>query len=217
MCGRYNLRANQRELSDLFGVYVPALSPRFNIAPTQQVLSIRLTEGSREAAMLRWGLVPIWSKDPKSGPPLINARGDTVREKPSFRSAFKARRCLVPASGFYEWQTIGAGKQPYHITMTDGLPFAIAGLWEHWHGGDKVIESCTLITTSANALMEPFHDRMPVIVAPDDFDTWLAGEPDAAATLLRPFDPDAMTAHPVSTIVNNARNESPECVKPIEG
>lgn len=216
MCGRYNLRSNQRELSDLFGTFVPELSPRFNIAPTQQVLSIRMNDGEREAAMLRWGLVPVWSKDPKAGPPVINARAESVREKPTFRSAFKARRCLIPVTGFYEWQSIGTGKQPYHITMTTSTPFAIAGLWECWNGDGKSVESCTLITTSANTLMEPFHDRMPIIVAQNDFDIWLTGDPDAAATLLRPFDPDAMTAHPVSTIVNNAWNESPDCVKPLE-
>lgn len=147
MCGRYNLRSNRHLLADLFGVLgIPSLSPRWNIAPTQQVLSIRLKDSTREGVLMRWGLVPSWSKDPKAGAPLINARSESVREKPSFRSAFKARRCLVPASGFYEWQTIGAGKQPYHITMADGQPFAIAGLWEHWHGDDNVwcIADCSV-------------------------------------------------------------------------
>ena len=131
---------------------MPVLTPRFNIAPTQQVLSIRFADGRREAAVVRWGLVPSWSKAPKWAP-LINARAESVREKPAFRSAFKTRRCLVPASGFYEWQTSGGGKQPYHITMANREPFALAGLWECWSGDGKALESCTLITTTANQLL----------------------------------------------------------------
>lgn len=199
----------------MFGVLIPSLSPRFNIAPTQQVLSIRLADATREAALMRWGLVPSWSKDPKAGPPLINVRAETVREKPAFRSAFKTRRCLIPTTGFYEWQKAGTAKQPFHITMTDGQPFAFGGLWEHWHRDDQSIESCTIITTTASEMMATLHDRMPVIVPPDDYERWLGGTADDAAELLQPFTADALTAYPVSTIVNSSRNESPECVKPM--
>jgi len=217
MCGRYNLRATPSEIAEIFAVLrVPDFVPRYNIAPTQQVLSIRLVEPSkiRQADMLRWGLVPFWSKDPKSGPPLINARADTVRTKPAFRAAFKSRRCLVPMSGFYEWSTVGTTKQPYHIAMKDDRPFAIAGLWESWTGDGKTVESVTMITTDPNEVLQPFHDRMPVVIAPAEYDTWLSGTPDEAADLMKPYDPRAMHAVAVSTVVNNARNETPDCLTP---
>lgn len=191
--------------------------PRYNIAPTTQVVAVRLVEPSkiRQADMLRWGLVPFWSKDPKAGPPMINARADTVRTKPSFRSAFKARRCLMPMSGFYEWSTIGKAKQPYHVEMKDRRPFAVAALWESWGKDDNVVESCALITTDPNPLMAEFHDRMPVIVPPEEYDRWLQGTPDEAAELLTSYPAEKMTAVPVSTIVNSVRNDVPECIEPL--
>ena len=210
MCGRYTLRTSAKELAEVFRVLdAPEISPRFNIAPTQLVLAVR-QNGAREFAQLRWGLVPAWADDPKIGYRMINARAESIATKPSFRNAFKSRRCLVVADGFYEWQKTDAKtKQPYLIHMKDDRPFAFAGLWEHWDHGDKPIESCTIITTEANELMRPLHDRMPVIVAPDEYDRWLK---DGPIELLRPFPPEKMEAYPVSTIVNSPRNEKSECV-----
>jgi putative SOS response-associated peptidase YedK len=168
--------------------------------------------------MLRWGLVPPWAEDQKIGNRLINARAETAAGKPSFRAAFKRRRCLVPADGFYEWQKVGRAKQPYYIRLKDGAPFAFAGLWEHWQGADgEIIESCTLLTTEANDLMRPIHERMPVMLKPEDFGRWLdrdapAGK--ALAALLCPYPAEAMTAYPVSAHVNNPRNDGPACVAP---
>lgn len=216
MCGRYNLRSMPADVAALLGVDMPDYRPRYNISPTQLVIAVRQPEKRREAATFRWGMIPPWSKDPKSGPPLINARSETVREKPTFRAAFKKRRCLIPLDGFYEWKRDGKEKQPFNITMRDKKPFALAGLWECWNGDGKSIESCAIVTTTANELMATIHDRMPVIVHPADFDEWLAGDPDEAAALMRPFEAEAMTAYPVSSIVNNARNEVPECVTPLE-
>lgn len=216
MCGRYNLRSFPADIARLFGLMdFPAFHPRFNIAPTQLVIAVRQPDRTREAGIFRWGFIPSWAKDEKSGPPLINARAETVREKPMFRAAFKSRRCLIPVDGFYEWKRDGKAKQPFNITMRDRKPFALAGLWESWSGNGKSIDSCAIVTTTANELMQTIHDRMPVIVHPGDFDQWLGGEPDGAAELLRPFASDEMAAYPVSTIVNNARNEVPECVEPI--
>jgi putative SOS response-associated peptidase YedK len=154
---------------------------------------------------------------------MINARSETVTEKPAFRAAFKRRRCLVPANGFYEWQKQGKGKQPFYITTPDGAPFAIAGLWEYWEGADgSALESCTLLTTSANALMAPLHDRMPVIVAPEDYTQWLGTGRDETPQalsqlqhLLRPYADDGLVAYPVSTYVNNARNEGADCIQAL--
>jgi putative SOS response-associated peptidase YedK len=216
MCGRYNLRSNQRQLAELFGIAdFPEFAQRWNIAPTQTILTVR-AGGTTRPAFLRWGLVPFWSKDPKAGPPLINARSETVREKPSFRAALKSRRCLIPASGFYEWKRDGKTKQPFHIGVADWRPFAFAGLWETWNKGPEPVESCCIVTTDANDLMRTIHDRMPVIVDPADFDEWLSGEPDAAAELLRPFPPDAMIAYATNPVVNNARNDAPECIEPLD-
>jgi putative SOS response-associated peptidase YedK len=186
----------------------------------------------RDLTMMRWGLVPSWSKDPKSGPPLINARADTVATKPTFRSAFRSRRCLIPADGFYEWQktdttmnSAGYGsrpiKQPFHIRLNPDHPFAFAGLWERWEGADSsAIESCTIITTDANDLLRPIHDRMPVILHEEDYDRWLdPNESDAKQleSLLRPFPPEEMTAYPIGLFVNNARNDSLQCIAPGDG
>jgi len=217
MCGRYTLRTSPADLAEIFAVLrEPEIRPRYNIAPTQQVLVVRQPEEEREFALLRWGLIPSWAKDKKIASSLINARADTVATKPSFRSAFKKRRCLIVADGFYEWHRTDDGKQPYHFTMTDGKPFAFAGLWEHWHQGDETIESCSIITTDANELMEPLHNRMPVILPRDAYDVWLDCDVPGAEVekLLVPYPAKAMTATPVSTVVNNARNETHECLFP---
>jgi putative SOS response-associated peptidase YedK len=223
MCGRYTLRSDLKRLARLFQVEevrLPLFDPRYNVAPSQDVLAVREIDGRRELVELKWGLVPRWSKDPTIGYRMINARSETVAEKPSFRSAFKSRRCLIPADGFYEWKKTGAKtRQPYFIHLNDDQPFAFAGLWEYWQGDGEVIESCALCTTEANELMRPLHDRMPVILPAESYAQWL--DPDnqateALANLLEPFPAQAMAAHPVSTYVNKPANQGPECVQPIE-
>ena len=202
----------------------PLLAPRYNIAPTQPVAIVRVDPDrslmlpQREWTHVVWGLIPGWAKDPSIGARLINARSETAADKPSFRAAMKYRRCLVPADGFYEWQKVPGGKQPMFIHRMNHAPFAIAGLWERWTSPDgSLIESCTLLTTEPNAMMAGIHNRMPVILDPVDYAMWLdAGhvKPDAVQHLLRPCPDDWLTAYPVSTVVNNARNETPACVEP---
>jgi len=198
----------------------PDLMPRYNVAPTQQVAAIRLNPetGTRQLSMFRWGLVPSWADDPKIGYGMINARAESVAMKPAYRSAFKKGRCLVIADGFYEWKKAGAKKQPYLIQLRDNEPFAFAGLAEHWHLGDDTIDSCTIITTEPNELMEGIHDRMPVILPSEDYDLWL--DPDfhgqgKLLEMLMPYPAEEMKAFPVSTVVNNPRNESRECVEAV--
>ena len=181
---------------------------------------IRQDGKSRQLSLMRWGLVPTWSKDPKAGPPLINARSETIATKPSFRTAFKRRRCLIPADGFYEWQKKADSKTkiPHYIRMAKDRAFAFAGLWETWHGTDgSALDSCTIVTTEANDLMRPLHDRMPVILPEESFAQWLDPKnenvPELEA-LLRPYSAVEMTAFPISTLVNSPRNERPECILP---
>jgi putative SOS response-associated peptidase YedK len=219
MCGRFTLRTPARDLVEIFELLrEPELSPRYNIAPTQNVAVIRQDGKSRELSLMRWGLVPSWSKDPKAGPPLINARAETVATKPSFRTAFKRRRCLIPADGFYEWQkqVDSKTKIPHYIRMAKDRPFAFAGLWDHWrHGEGEPLESCTIVTTEANELMRPLHDRMPVILPEENYAQWLDPKNEdlrALESLLRPYPPGEMTAFPISTLVNSPRNERPECI-----
>ena len=226
MCGRFTLTAPSDQVASLFDLpQEPVVVPRYNIAPTQPVAVVRMNSQNvaRDWALTYWGLIPSWSKDPSIGARMINARSETVTEKPAFRAAFKRRRCLVPANGFYEWQKQGKGKQPFYITTPDGAPFAIAGLWEYWEGADgSALESCTLLTTSANALMAPLHDRMPVIVAPEDYTQWLGSGRDETPQalsqlqhLLRPYTDDGLVAYPVNTYVNNARNEGADCIQAL--
>src|SRR3954451_21977496 len=218
MCERYTLTARRRaiaaafDLDDFF-----ELPPRYNIAPTQWVPAVRFdSEGcGREVTALKWGLIPPWVEEPGIGNRLINARAETVAERPAFRSAFRQRRCLLAADGFYEWKR-GDGRTPYYFRLKDGGPFAFAGLWERWEKGEEPIESCTLITTPANGLVGPVHDRMPVILKPEDYARWLdpeEGRPVALARLLAP-PPDAwLDAYPVSKRVNDPRNEGPRCIE----
>lgn len=222
MCGRYTQRAKLKQLAELFKLFdaiADSIVPRYNIAPSQDVLAIRETD-SRELVELKWGLVPSWAKDPKIGNRMINARGETVREKPSFRSAFKRRRCLVPADGFYEWKKTGAKtKQPFFVHLKHDQPFAFAGLWEHWEGDGEIIESCTIITTDANELMKPIHERMPVILPVEAYDEWLDPENQATEDLPRllvPYPTDEMEAHRISTYVNSPRNQGLECIEEVE-
>ena len=193
---------------------LPIFTPRYNIAPTQQVLAIRQRGEVREAVELQWGLIPSWADDPKIGNRLINARADTVATKPAFRQAFKRRRCLILADGFYEWQKVGKAKQPYLIHRPDDQPFAFAGLWERWKGNDLVIESCTIITTEANDTLQPLHDRMPVILDEQDHDRWLDSDADAEA-LLRPAPDELLETYPVSTQVNKPAQAGPELIERI--
>jgi putative SOS response-associated peptidase YedK len=218
MCGRFALIVDASVLADVFDVDPPRqLVPRFNIAPTQTIPIIRSTsQGSRECAMVRWGLVPSWAKDETIGSRMINARGETVAEKPSFRSAVTTRRCLVPADGFFEWVRTAEGKQPHFIHFVDRRTFAFAGLWERWRkGGSGQLETCTIITTRPNELVSRLHDRMPVIVPPERHDEWLKPAPlvpQRLQDLLAPHPHGDMEAYPVSTHVNNPRNEGPECI-----
>lgn len=220
MCGRYTLRADLSQISRIFQLQGgPTLSPRYNIAPTQEVAAVRWDRDhhQRELTLLRWGLIPAWAKDAKIGNRMINARAETIAEKPSFRNAFRKRRCLILADGFYEWQKIDGKKQPYFIHRPDDQPFAFAGLWEDWKQGEADIQSCTIITTTANAVMAPLHDRMPVILSSENYPLWLDPEfpnRDALQELLRPCDPQLLETYPVSTVVNSPRNESPQCVEP---
>jgi len=219
MCGRFTLFEADKILSKEFGVSgAPPLSPRYNIAPSQPVTAVRATStgSGREFALLRWGLIPSWSKDPAIGNRLINARAETVQEKPSFRNAFRRHRCLIPTNGFYEWQRQERGKQPYFVRMRDERLFAFAGLWDRWESPDKrVIETCTILTTAANTVLAPIHDRMPVIVPPEEYARWLDTAPQntgSLATLLVPFPPEEMLAFPVSSRVNAPSNDDEGCI-----
>ena len=221
MCGRFTLSQPAEAIASSFQLNeVPTLEPRYNIAPTQRVPTVlQKTGGDRQFQMLRWGLIPSWAKDLAMGAKLINARGETVAEKPSFRSAFRHRRCLIIADGFYEWQRLEGKKQPFYFRLHNGQPFAFAGLWEHWQDPEgEAIESCTIVTTEANKLLQPIHDRMPVILDPKDYDLWLDPtfqNPEQLKQLLQPLSSEAMTSYPVSTKVNNPANNTPECVNSL--
>lgn len=220
MCGRYTL-SDPGDLLDELGVTAaPSLSPRYNIAPTQEVLAVRQEGDDRLAVGLRWGLIPYWAKDAAIGNRMINARSETVAEKPSFKHALKRRRCLIPADGFYEWvKTSAKGpKQPYHIHFEGHRPFVFAGLWEVWKKGPEPIESCTVLTTDANEEIRPVHHRMPVILEGDKRDAWLdpsIEDSDLLSTLLGPLPDGSLQLTPVSTRVNSPRNDVPECLEPV--
>jgi putative SOS response-associated peptidase YedK len=219
MCGRFNLRVTPEQLQQFFDLLQPMeVSPRFNIAPTQTTVVCRQNQtGHRELVPLQWGLIPSWAKEARLGASLINARGETVAEKPSFRSAFRKRRCLIPMSGFYEWRREGKMKRPFHIHHADDSLFAVAGLWEAWDKADQPIESFSIITTSANSTMAPIHNRMPVVLEPELFDAWLdpRSEPEFLTALLQPSEWTGFETVEVSPVVNNARHESPDCLQTV--
>jgi putative SOS response-associated peptidase YedK len=220
MCGRYTLTVPVEILAEEFGVTgpLPEVPPSYNIAPTQEVAAVLTDDGERRLEMLRWGLIPSWADDPGIGSRMINARSETVPEKPSFRRAFRERRCLILADGFYEWKRTNDGKQPYYIRMEGGRPFAFAGLWESWRGGREEIRSCTILTTEANDRVSNIHHRMPVILAPEDHELWLdpdVREADPLLPLLAPYPDDVMEAYPVSRFVNRPTNDDPRCVEPL--
>ena len=218
MCGRFSLITPPEEIASYFNAQVAFdLEPRYNIAPGQPILAIRLSEQQhREAAMLHWGLIPHWAEDASIGYKMINARAETVAEKPSFRDAYRKRHCLIPVSGFYEWKGNGRQKLPYYFYRQDEEPFALAGLWEQWHNAqnNQVIESCTIITNSANSLVAPVHHRMPVVIEQPEIDQWLDTAHNSADLLLS-RDWSGFEAMAVSTYVNRAENEGPECLQPI--
>src|SRR3569623_1132848 len=226
MCGRFTRskdyfshHADQRAFLDQLGLDFSApIAPSYNVAPTQQIAAVRAGENDKhEPVTLRWGLVPGWADDLSIGSRMINARADTVATKPAYRNAFKKRRCLIVADGFYEWQKTGKAKHPFLVRLKGGKPFCFAGLWERWNKGEAPVETCTIITTDANKLMEPIHDRMPVILPPDAYNLWLdvaVQEPERLMPLLRPYADAELEALPVSTLVNSPKNNSPECVEP---
>ena len=228
MCGRFTQRFSWRQIHALLSLDGPApnLRPRYNLAPSQSAAVVRTEDGERRLSMLRWGLIPGWAKDPSIGNKLINARSETARTKLSFRSAFARRRCLVPADGFYEWTREGTVRQPWLIAPRDGAILTFAGLWEHWRVPDgltlrgslaerragDVVETFTILTTEANRTMRALHHRMPVILAPETVDTWLAGND----VPLGPAPEDLLAMHLVSTRVNSPRHDDAECIAPLK-
>lgn len=228
MCGRYRLTATERYIADHFNLdSEPQWSPRYNIAPGQPVPAVRQNakHPRREWALMRWGLIPYWAKDPSIGFRTINARAEAVVEKPAFREAIRKRRCLVPADAFYEWQKLGAkDKQPFNIGMKDGALFAFAGLWERWRNPEdkspdaQPIETLTILTTAANQLVAAVHDRMPVILRPEDYDQWLdpgVTDPERVTGMLQPFDARQMKKYPVGRRVGKVENDDAECAEEI--
>ena len=218
MCGRYELHTHPAALALAFGLaHPPSLTARYNIAPMQMVPIVRRNAaGERELVQVRWGLVPRWSKDPSIGARMINARAETVAERPAFRNAYLRHRCLVPADGFYEWRRTAHGKQPMRIARTDGEPFGMAGLYERWLSPDgEVLDTCTIVTTEANARLRGIHDRMPVIVPPPQYERWLdAADPDVS-DLCAPAPEELMRAHAVSPRVNAVRNDDAALIEPV--
>jgi len=223
MCGRFVTIIPPEILAEIFRfIEAPRLEPRYNVAPTQKVGVVRCfgdDTGHNRFDLLRWGLVPSWSKDLSFGSHLINARSETVAEKPTFRHAIKHRRCIVPTSGFYEWSHDGSKKQPYYIQLADRSPMCLAGLWESWKAPDgSELETFSILTTTANELITPIHDRMPVILASDTFDLWLSHtmhDPEQLKPLYQPFPAAEMTAYKVPDLVNNTRFDSPACIAQV--
>ncbi len=232
MCGRYSLTTPMEAVRRHFDFPErPNLPLRVNIAPSQEVAAVRLGEGevgARHLVWLRWGLIPSWAKEPGIGSRMINARAETIAEKPAFRAAFRRRRCLIPADGFYEWKTERGRKQPYRIALESGAPFAFAGLWERWDGpkggaeegvaGAGAVESCTIVTTEANERLQAIHHRMPVILAPEAYDLWLDPEaPGAQAqALLGPAPSEWFTCFRVSPKINSPAHDDPALIEPLD-
>jgi putative SOS response-associated peptidase YedK len=222
MCGRFTLTTPAETLAEAFGLdEMPDLGPRWNIAPTQAVAAVRrIPAGApRSMSLLRWGLVPAWSREPRGRTLLINARAETLIDKPAFRDAFERRRCLIPADGFYEWRNAGSEKEAYLVRRADGRPFAFAGLWEPPVDRDPGVEgTCTIVTTDPNEALKDIHDRMPVILSPEDWNRWLDPEMRRVSALrpvLRPCPAEALTLTRVGPAVNNAGNETPDCAQPL--
>jgi putative SOS response-associated peptidase YedK len=219
MCGRYAITSAPEAIRALFGyLEQPNFPPRYNVAPTQPVPIVRLSEGVRSFALVRWGLIPAWVKDPRTFSLIINARGESVIERPAFRNAMQRRRCLFPTDGFYEWRLEGGTKRPYFVRARAGGPLAFAGLWETWMGPDgEEMETAAIVTTHANRTLTPLHDRMPVVIAPEAFDFWLdcrKVDAETATALMAPAPEQLLEAYEVSPAVNRATNDSPELIEP---
>lgn len=221
MCGRFSLSTTAASIQEHFSLpNIPVLTPRYNIAPSQNVAVVRQSPETkqRELVKMRWGLIPPWAKDMKIGYSLINARAETVDEKPSFRPAFQKRRCLIVADGFYEWSHEQKKKQPFYIRMNDASLFGFAGLWETWSDpGGSIIESCTILTTAANELISKIHDRMPVIMLQKNYDLWLSpdAKPSETRKLLQSIASAELTSYPISALVNNPKNDDPACIRKV--
>lgn len=216
MCGRFTLKTPERVKFDSLNAFdADILVPRYNIAPSQNVIAILERNSDREATLLRWGLIPFWSKEPKG---FINARAETIEEKAAFSDAFLKRRCLIPADGFYEWERNGKISQPYYFQMKDQAPFAFAGIWDRWKSEGEWITSCAIVTTTANDVLAPIHHRMPAIIAPEAYDHWLSNDPrvEHLKDLLRPFPPSEMTSHAVSRDVNDVKVDDEHLVEPAD-
>lgn len=217
MCGRFTLKQPPRRINlvNFDDFDLPTLPPRYNIAPTQDVLTVVQSGMSREARLLQWGLIPFWSKEPKG---IINARVETIAEKPSFNESFQKRRCLIFADGFYEWERTGKISQPYYFQLKDGMPFVFAGVWDQWRTGDRMISSCAIITTTANELLATIHTRMPVILPPELYDFWLNEDSRAPELkdILLPFPAAEMTSHAVGYEVNDAKSEGEHLLDPVK-
>jgi putative SOS response-associated peptidase YedK len=221
MCGRFTLAANKKKLAEAFSNFTPPdeLPPRYNIAPTQPV-AVVANNGENKIEYFHWGLIPFWAKDPTIGNRMINARAETLAEKPSFKNAFQRRRCLVLADGFYEWRkNPNKTKTPMYIQMESRDPFAFAGLWESWRSPEgETVLSCTIITTEPNELMTTIHNRMPVILPSETYEQWLDPAEQKAEQLqglLKPYPAELMVAYPISTLVNNPSNDMPDCIAPL--
>jgi putative SOS response-associated peptidase YedK len=223
MCGRFTLTVDTAELQEAFSgfTFPHPVAPRYNIAPTQPVLVLP-NDARNQADFYLWGLIPSWSKDPGMGVRMINARAETLAEKPSFRGPYRYKRCLIPVSGFYEWKKEASQniKTPYYIRLKNQQPFALAGLWDEWLGPDgSQVKSCTIITTAPNPLIARLHDRMPVILKPTQYEDWLSPQPRQPGDLqdlLAPYPADEMEAYPISRMVNNARLDTPELIQPVQ-
>ncbi len=218
MCGRYTLTKSGKTIQSHFAFMVEDIAhkQRYNIAPTQTAPVVMLHENKRECLLMRWGLVPSWAKDEKFGSRMINARSETIREKPSFKESFKTKRCLVPADGFIEWENIDGGKQPHYITLQNNELFAFAGIWSEWKKEGVLLSTFSIITTHCNSLVQPIHPRMPVILSHEDHDTWLdtSSEPNMLQSLLTPFSSDRMQRIKISRDINSAKNDRAECLQP---
>lgn len=222
MCGRITLISPGEAIAAAFGLQaVPPLVPHYNLAPSQPLTAVRTApdSGAREMVQLRWGLIPYWAEDPRVGERMINARAETAPVRAAFRAAFQTRRCLIPADGFFEWRRGGGTTQPFYVRMRDETPFAIAGLWDRWRGQDgRSIESCTVLTTRPNALLESIHDRMPVILPRQEYEQWLdpaVRKVDRLRGLCTPYPAQSMGTHAVGSWVNDPRNDGPECIAPV--
>jgi len=220
MCGRYTLGQEPNSLLDYFHLHgeVPVYHLSYNIAPTQQAPVVMQSDAQRECRLMRWGLIPSWSKGPDARFTMINAKAETIDEKPAYKRPFKRQRCLIPCDGFYEWQPQGNSKQPYYISKAEPGLIAMAGIWDRWEAGEVPIESFSIITTAANTFMQSIHERMPAIIGPDAFDDWLAPANDDTVKLkdlLQPYAGSDLVMHPVSREVNSPKNNSPALIQPL--